>query len=108
MKCRNRLNAADREVLRAVGQEYYILRGDPKRRLRNALLCLAQSDPGWIVWVEENLPRRGLRERDVVLVEARARARVLKDYNYLGRQEIGSLLFRHDWPFTEEGALSPG
>ncbi len=58
MKCHNRLNAIDREVLRAVGQEYYLLRCDPKRRLRNALLCLAQSDPGWMAWVEMPFPRQ--------------------------------------------------
>lgn len=106
---RLRLGKKERTALRDMAIETLELRFDYSRRFRNAILCLTQSDPKWMVWVEQNLPMDGrFRMRDLVLVESRARAVVLKAHGYLGRKNIGDLIFREHWPFTDRGSLSPG
>ena len=100
-----------RELFRVIGDDTLALRFDYPRRLRNALLCLAHSDPRWIPWVEENLPNDltlCLHPWLLHMLESRARTVVLKAYRFHGRQHIGWLIFRHDWPFSDSGALTPG
>ena len=108
---RLRLSADGRAALRQMGSERLILRSDSFIRFRNALLALALTDPHWMIWVEENLPN------DITLcthpwilhmLESVARYHVLKHYRFFHRDEIGWLIFRHDWPFTDRGTLSPG
>lgn len=104
-----RLNAKERAVLRDLGTEALDLRFDHARRFRNAVYALAQMDPQWMIWVEENLPSDGtFRMRELILVESRARAFVLKVHGWLGRKCVGELVFRENWPFTDRGSLSPG
>lgn len=114
MRKRSYLNAAERSALRTLSLGAADLRADLPRRFSNALLSLAQTDPSWISWAEAELPNRlpaldtpgGLRL--LLLVEARARARVLRHYSFFGRPHIGRLLFRLDQPFDDDGSLSPG
>lgn len=104
-----RLNAKEKAYMRAIGTEALELRFDTRRRFRNAVYALTQMDPRWMIWLEQNLPEDGtFTMRELLLVEARARAFVLKAHGYLGRLQIGFLIFRHDWAFTDEGNLSPG
>jgi len=85
------------------------LRTNIKRRFQNALLCLAQSDPHWMIWVEKNIKQdQVIGMRELMLIEARARMFVLRAYGYFGRKKIGDMIFRHDWPFTDNGNLGPG
>jgi hypothetical protein len=103
-----RILKRDREILRAMKFEYIDLRYDYARRLRNALLCLAQSDPDWMIWVEREIKPRWSLQRITRLVEARARTLVLKQYSFFHRQNISDLIFRDGWFFTDRGSLSPG
>lgn len=102
-----------REAFRLIEAETLELRANRLRRFRNALLALALSDPRWMLWAERNLPpRMDEIEQDheiwLMLIEAAARWRVLAAYGFFYNKTIGSLLFRHDWAFTDRGTLSPG
>jgi hypothetical protein len=109
MKGKARLNSKERGYLRVIGQEALELRYDYRRRLRNATLALALSDPDWMIWLEKNIPPHEIGRQHLQLVESRARAIVLKHYGLLNmRNEVGWLLFRQDWAFSDSGALSPG
>lgn len=101
------LNAKERNALTEVNRDYFELRYDYPRRLRNALIALAAQDRAWMVWVEREIDPRWSLDRITEMVEARARALLLKQYHFFGRRQIGDLIFR-DWPFTDSGALSPG
>jgi hypothetical protein len=104
-----RLNVKERAYLQSIGSSAQELKYDHERRLRNALLCLAQNDPRWMVWVQNNFkPRQVIGKKELLTIEARARFIVLKAYGYFGRQNIGELCLRHDWCFTDSGALSAG
>ena len=82
---------------------------DYGRRLKNALLCLALSDPRWIVWVENNINPDDMSLQEITrLTESRARAVVLRHYNYLIVGSISGLIFRDDWHFSDTGHLLPG
>lgn len=106
---RLRLNLKERTYMRAMGESALDLRYDYARRFRNAVLALTQADPHWMIWMDQNLPENGvITMRELLLVEARARAFVLRRHGWLGRSQVGFLLFRHDWAFTDRGDLSPG
>lgn len=105
--------AARREFFRTLEADALELRYDVRRRFRNALLSMALSNPGWMVWVERNLPRRleemaGEAEMWLMLVEAAARWRVLRGYGFFHRERVCGMVFRGDQPFTERGTLSAG
>jgi hypothetical protein len=104
-----RLSAKERGYMRDMTADVLDLRHDYPRRLHNALLCLAQSDPRWMIWLEKNFkPHQVIRLHDLLLIEARAHCIVLRAYGFFGRQSIGELILRHDWPFSDNGSLSPG
>ena len=103
-----RLIKREKETLREVSQPYLETRYNWERRLQNALLALANSDPQWMIWVEKNVNLRWSLPRITRLIEAYTRARFLKPHGYFGRQQISSLIFRDDWCFTDRGTLSPG
>lgn len=75
------------------------------RRLRNALIALSQLDPGWLYWVECQVPRRGRLDRTTRLVEARARALLLGRL-FPSRWRSGMIFA--DIPFGDDGDLLPG
>lgn len=105
--------AARRDAFRLLAEDALELKADRLRRFRNAILCLALSDPRWLVWVERTLPPsldEICEDLDIwlMLVEAAARWRVLKSYGFFQRRFISELLFRHNWAFTDRGTLSPG
>ena len=105
---RYRLNQQERQWMKDMGTDALFLRHDWRRRLRNALIALAGSDPAWMVWLESEIDPDVM---DVIgitrMVEARARTLVLRRHSFLGRLTIGDLIFR-DWPFGDDGALTPG
>lgn len=103
-----RLKTLERQYLQVMGTEALELRYNYERRLRNAVLSLALSDPDWMVWVERNIPPHKIGREHLQLVEARARAMVLKAHGFFGRREIGWMIFRPDWAFSDSGNLSPG
>lgn len=106
---RSRLNAKERATLRNMGDEVIQLQNDWPRRLRNALLCMALSDPRWMMWVEREIDEESMPLQEITrLIEARARILVLKAHRYFGRQCIGNYIFRDDWVFTDRGNLGPG
>lgn len=104
-----KMRARERNMLRDMGNDVLDLRADWNRRLINALLALSQSDPRWMVWIEHEVQPESMGLEEITrLVEARARVRVLKAYNYFGHQCIGDLIFRDTWTFTDRGNLGPG
>lgn len=112
---RSKLKASERRTLRSLGEQMIELRYNYPRRFANALLALAKMDPRWMVWVENSLPPkledvfkpRNFR-RLLCLIEARAHYLVLKNYNFFHHDTIGWLIFRQDWPFNDNGSLTPG
>lgn len=106
-KKRSHLSAKERATMSQINADG--LQFDPLRRFRNALFCIAQSDPQWMIWVQNNLPTSPLITEDVLLlIEARARALVLKNYHFFGRTQISPLLFQPNWCFEDDGHLTPG
>lgn len=110
MKKFSNLNAHQRKYLSQMKYETMELRCDVRRRFRNALLCLAQCDPRWMIWVEKNFKKKNqvIGMRELMLIEARARALTMRGYGYFGRNYIGGLLFSPHWAFTDNGNLGPG
>ena len=105
----SKLNAKERATLRNMGDEVIQLQNDWQRRLRNALLCMALSDPRWMMWIEHEIDEESMSLQEITrLIEARARILVLKAHRYFGRQCIGNYIFRDDWVFTDRGNLGPG
>lgn len=104
-----RLNSTERAYLHVMGIEALELRYNYQRRLRNATLALALSDPDWMIWVEKNIPPHKIERCHLQLVESRARAITLKRFGiFTSRATIGWLVFRPDWTFSDSGSLSPG
>lgn len=83
------------------------LPNDYARRLRNAVRALVALDCHWLSWVENNIPRECTKAYTTRMVECRARALLLRRHNFFGNQQIGFLIFR-DWPFNDDGNLTPG
>jgi len=103
------LNSKERATLRVMGEDALDLRCNWRRRLRNALLCLATSDKKWMIWADRELNPKSMTIQEMTrLIEARARLIVLKPYSYFGRKCIGDFIFRDDWAFTDRGNLGPG
>jgi hypothetical protein len=107
MKRQHRLNAQERRLLSELGAWTYELRLDWPRRLRNALIALANMDPGWMIWVEQNISSPCSIPEDVRVVEARARELLLRrGYSYLGESMIQTIIAQ-DRPFGDQGQLVP-
>jgi hypothetical protein len=80
------------------------IRFDDARRLRNALFALANSDPGWMWWVERYVNKwLSLREKRV-MVERQARLKLTKNYKFLGCSLQASVVYS-DLYFTDDGNL---
>lgn len=99
-----RITKRDREILRGLRDEYIDLKYNHARRLRNALLALASADPRWMAWVEREVDPRWSLERQMRLVEARARTLFAQGYVDLRRSSI----YFNDTPFSDRGSLLPG
>lgn len=103
---KSKLRAYERALFREIGKEESILQNDWPRRLRNALLNLAQHDPRWMTWVEQEIDPESMGLVEITrLIEARARIRTLKAHSYFGRTCIGNYIFRDDWFYTDRGNL---
>ena len=106
---RSRLNARERTLFRSLNDDVIDLRYNWPRRLRNALLCLAMSDPRWMIWVECEIDPEIMSLQEMTrLVEARARWITLRPHSFFGRKCIGDFIFRDNWTFTDRGNLSAG
>ncbi len=105
---RSRLSASDRALLQHADMESMALRDNWPRRLQNALIALARSEPGWMAWVEREIDPQWELERITRLVEARTRAYYLRSHNYFGRGQIGGMLFDDRSVFTDEASLRIG
>ena len=115
MRRTSKLKASERRTLLSLGEQVIELRYNYPRRFANALFALAQTDPRWMVWVENSLPRRfedvfkkRTFRRLLCLLEARAHYMVMRKYGFFHRDTIGWLMFRQDWPFNDNGDLTPG
>ncbi len=106
---RYKLNDQQRGWMEDMAIDVRCLREDWPRRLRNALMALSGLDRRWMTWVEKELPSPSLGGLVFTtrLVEARARALLLKRYHYFGFEDIGHLIFQ-DWPFDNDGNLTSG
>lgn len=107
---RSRLKASERQKQKIISGQTLDLRADHHRRFQNALLSLMQSDPQAIIWITQNLPHRArkLNRAHLLLLEARARAALWRNYQKIfGYMRTASLL-HPDWPFSENGSLTPG
>lgn len=79
------------------------LRYDWPRRLRNALAALGEMDPGWLGWIEREIPQ-GLTVRETArLVERQARVLVCRQYGFTWGQWLA--IVYSDTPFSEHGLL---
>lgn len=77
---------------------------DDRRRLRNALVALAALDPGWIVWIEQNISGGADLREQRQLVERQARTLTMKGYSVLGNSVIRAVIDSNFY-FTDEGSL---
>ena len=81
------------------------LRFDDQRRLRNALRALADLDPGFLWWIEREIPKR-LATRYVRLqVERHARLLLVRNYAGMFGSHIANALTYGDLYFTDDGSL---
>lgn len=107
MKRLHRLNAQERRLLDEFAHSHLDLRHDWPRRLRNALIALTDLDPGWMIWIENNIPPHLPMPDDVRRIEKRARRLLLwKGYKYLGESTIRDIIAQ-DRPFGDQGQLVP-
>lgn len=98
-----RVSARDWRMLAETGDRdlYY----DWPRRLRNALRALSSMDPGWICWVERNIPKEQKNIRLITRkIERQARMLVCRQYTLTQGQWLGVVY--SDTPFSERG-LTP-
>jgi hypothetical protein len=80
------------------------LAGDEARRLRNALVALASLDPGWMWWIEKNIPKMMPFPQKRRRVERQARLLLTRNYQFTGcRLKLG--IIYSDYYFTDEGNL---
>jgi hypothetical protein len=77
---------------------------DEARRLRNALFALANMDPGWMFWIEKNIPKWENRRWQRRMIERRARLLVTRRYSFLGRGHQLGVIYS-DYYFTDDGCL---
>jgi hypothetical protein len=103
-----KLNANERKALRDMALDVIDLRYNWQRRFRNALLGLALSDPQWIMFVEKEIHPETMKLSEMTrLIEARARFKILKNYEYI-RRFSAEAHFRDTWVFTDNGSLGSG
>ena len=79
-------------------------RFDEGRRLRNALFALANMDPGWMFWVEKNIPKQLNSEPKRRWIERQARVKVAKRYSFRGWGCQMAVIYS-DFYFTNDGDL---
>lgn len=84
------------------------LQSDYPRRLRNALKVLIDLDPHWMTYLDQAIWPGTPLQQATRLVEYRARALLLHRYDFFGHDNIGHLIFREDWLFTDGGNLRTG
>lgn len=84
---------------------------DDWRRLRNALIALADLDPAWMLWVERHVPGKmvGIGTRHDpriarIIVEQRARVLLAKRHTASGTYFVRSIL-NGGYYFTDDGNL---
>ena len=84
---------------------------DEWRRLRNALIALAELDTGWIAWVERHVPSRmtgldGQADPRIArrVVERQARKLVMRSYSFLG-PGFTKTVIESDCYFNDDGSL---
>lgn len=77
---------------------------DDARRLRNALVALAQMDNGWMFWIEQHIPRRMSVKITRLMVEQRARQLCAQGYAIYGTALVRGIV-DSDYYFTDEGNL---
>jgi hypothetical protein len=80
------------------------IRADGRRRLRNAVLALASLDPGWMWWIEKNIPKQMTLDLKTRQIERRARLKLAKRYLFLGWGWQLDLIYS-DYYFTDDGNL---
>ena len=81
------------------------LRYDDQRRLRNALLALADLDPGWMAWIERNIPKELQLRYTRVQIERHARLLVVRRYAGMFGNHIANALTYSDLYFNDDGSL---
>lgn len=81
------------------------LRYDWPRRMRNSLLILARSDPGWMWWIEKNVPLNLTLAQATRLIERQARIVTVRSYHF--QAGVWLSIVYSDTPFSERGLL-PG
>ena len=102
---RGRLRKSEWRLLNEAYEDQMELRYNWPLRLRNALLVLSASDPGWIYWVENNVPLNLTVRQVTRLIERRARALAVRGYSFSRGQWLA--IVYSDAPFNELGSLQP-
>lgn len=77
---------------------------DDARRLRNALVALASLDPGWMWWVERNIPPWESLAWKRRMVERQARLLCARQYRFLGWGVQLKMIYA-DYYFRDDGSL---
>lgn len=101
----SRLSVKPKRISRRIPPDNNSLRFDDRRRLRNALLALADLDPGWMAWIERNIPKELQLRYARVQVERHARLLVVRRYAGMFGRHIANSLTYSDLYFTDDGNL---
>jgi hypothetical protein len=80
------------------------IRFNMARRLRNALLALAYLDPGWMYWVERNIPKTMNMLPKTRQIERQARLKLAGYYKFLGSGAQSAMIYS-DFYFKDNGDL---
>lgn len=106
------MNAKERAAWRHALDMDLELQIDLNQRFLNALLAMAVNYPGWMMWVERNLPRQidklyeeGAFRMYLQLVESMMRWRFFKPHGFFGRGVVSEIMFNEKYIFTEHGSL---
>ena len=103
-----RATKRERAALDDVYADVASLTGNLPRRRRNALRVLVAEDPRWMMWIEREIDPGWPLPRQTRLIEARARALVLRHHSFFGCKQIGDLLFSEHTLFTDYGSMLAG
>lgn len=100
-----KLNFREKQYLDGIQIGSQALRSDWCRRLRNALVALADMDPAWMIWVEMHVPSTSELRTAARSVEVQARTLLMRGYRHYGESVIKEIV-EGNRPFGDDGTLS--
>jgi len=99
-----KLSVKPKRIKHRIGPQFDDIERDDSRRLRNALLALADLDRGWMDWVDRHVSRLITVKAQRVIIERRARTLLSARYGFMGWGSRLGIIYS-DFYFTDDGAL---